>query len=121
LKEIKIALSGETAAQSPLLAMAGRIARSHHERWDGKGYPRGLARDAIPLEGRITSVADVFDALTSERPYKPAYTPTRALELMEEGRGTQFDPTILDALLRRIDDVLKVHSEQADTQVLAAA
>ena len=90
LKDIKIAFSNEAAAQSPLLAMAGRIARSHHERWDGKGYPQGLAGETIPLEGRITSVADVFDALTSARPYKAAFTPTKALEIMEEGRGSQF-------------------------------
>jgi putative two-component system response regulator len=94
--------------------MASRIALSHHERWDGHGYPSGLAGEAIPIEGRITSVADVFDALTSERPYKVAFTPAKALEIMEEGRGTQFDPTILDALLRRVDDVLKVRSEQGD-------
>jgi putative two-component system response regulator len=116
LKEIKLAYSEAASAQSPLLAMAGRIARSHHERWDGKGYPRGLAGEAIPVEGRITSVADVFDALTSERPYKTSFTPARTLEIMEEGRGTQFDATILDALIRRMDEILKVHNEQADLQ-----
>ncbi len=104
----------DPARDQPLLAMAGRIALSHHERWDGKGYPRGIAGEAIHIEGRITSVADVFDALTSARPYKEAYTPAVAMEIMEKGRGSQFDPTVLDALVRRMEDVLAVHREQAD-------
>jgi putative two-component system response regulator len=121
LKEIKIAYNEQVSAQSPLLQMAGRIARSHHEWWDGNGYPRRLAKEAIPIEGRITSVADVFDALTSERPYKTAYPPAKALEIMEKNRGTQFDPVILDALLRRLDGILKVYKEQADPSILSAA
>ena len=75
----------------------------------------------IPIEGRITSVADVFDALTSARPYKEAYAPSKALQIMEEGRGTQFDPAILDALHKRIDEVLRVYSEQADALMKPAA
>jgi putative two-component system response regulator len=121
LTAIKIACDVSAGVESPLLAMAGRIALSHHERYDGKGYPRKLAGQDIPIEGRITSVADVFDALTSARPYKEAYSPTKALQIMEEGRGTQFDPAILDALHRRINDVLKVYGEQADAQVKQAA
>lgn len=99
---------------SPVLALAARIAASHHERWDGKGYPLGLAGEAIPLEGRITAVADVFDALSHSRPYKPAYPLDRCLAILDEGRGTQFDPVVLDAFLARVDAILAVRQNLAD-------
>ncbi len=81
-----------------LLQMARNIAASHHERWDGKGYPAALSGDAIPLEARIVSVADVYDALTSKRVYKPALSHDEALGIIIEGRGQQFDPQVVDAL-----------------------
>jgi putative two-component system response regulator len=81
-----------------LLRMARNIAASHHERWDGKGYPAGLSGEAIPLEARIVSVADVYDALTSKRVYKPALSHKEALDIISKGRETQFDPQIVDAL-----------------------
>lgn len=81
-----------------LLAMARNIAASHHERWDGTGYPAGLRADAIPLEARIVSVADVYDALTSRRVYKPPMPHEEAIRIIEEGRGGQFDPQVVDAL-----------------------
>ena len=77
----------------------GNIAASHHERWDGKGYPVGLSGEAIPLEARIVSVADVYDALTSKRVYKPAMPHGEALRLIAEGKGTQFDPQVVEALV----------------------
>src|SRR5581483_11113244 len=77
------------------------IALTHHERWDGTGYPRALGGEQIPLEGRIAAVADVFDALISDRPYRPALSRAQAYAIMLEGRGTQFDPGVLD-LLREI-------------------
>ena len=117
LKSIKLAFDIQSGGESPLLEMASRIALTHHEKWDGTGYPNGLANTAIPIEGRITSVADVFDALTTERPYKAAFPPEKAMEIMEEGRGAQFDPNELDALIRRMDEVLKVCQEQADPPV----
>lgn len=83
----------------PLLSMAGRIALTHHERWDGKGYPQGLAREAIPIEGRIVGVADVFDALLSERPYKRAWPYEQAVTEIAAQRGRQFDPDVVDAFL----------------------
>lgn len=101
-------------ATTPVLAMAGTIALTHHERWDGTGYPRGLAGNDIPLEGRITAVADVFDALTSRRPYKEPYSLDKSLEIMREGRGTHFDPAVLDAFLDSIDEILEVYREFAD-------
>jgi len=91
------------------LMQAGRIiAMSHHERWDGKGYPAKLAGEDIPLWGRICAVADTFDAVTSERSYKPALSNETALAVLREGRGTQFDPRIVDAFLACYDEILEV-------------
>jgi putative two-component system response regulator len=89
----------------PLLAVAGRIALTHHERWDGTGYPDGLAGEAIPLEGRIVGVADVFDALMSERPYKRAWSLEEAVTEITAQRGRQFDPQVVDAFLTIVEDV----------------
>ena len=88
-------LEGST---SPLLKMAEEIARTHHERWDGKGYPSGLAGDDIPISGRVVSVADVFDALITARLYKPAWSIEEALLEMQKQSGSQFDPRIVDCL-----------------------
>ncbi|MGI9430101.1 MAG: HD domain-containing phosphohydrolase [Bythopirellula sp.] len=100
--------------KSPLMRLAALIAATHHEKWDGTGYPRGLVGENIALEGRITAVADVFDALTSERPYKEAFSVEKALSILEEGRGTHFDPDVLDAFLARLPEVLKVMTDFAD-------
>ncbi len=86
-------------SSSSILDMAATIALSHHEKWDGSGYPRGLAGEDIPLEGRIVAVADVFDALTSDRVYRLAFSVEEAVELMTEQRGRHFDPVLLDAFL----------------------
>jgi putative two-component system response regulator len=86
-------------ARSPVLRAAAEIARTHHERWDGDGYLAGLAGEEIPLAGRITAVADVFDALTHERPYKSAWDADRALSEIKSQAGTQFDPRVVDAFL----------------------
>jgi putative two-component system response regulator len=83
----------------PLLRMAEEIALTHHERWDGKGYPSGLAGEEIPLSGRIVAVADVFDALVHERPYKRAWTPEEAVAEIAAQSGKQFDPKVVSALL----------------------
>lgn len=93
-------------SESQLLQMAATIALTHHERYDGNGYPRGLANGYIPLEGRIVAVADVLDALLSDRSYRPAMPIERATEIIREGRGTQFDPDVVDALLENLDEVL---------------
>ena len=86
-------------SRHPLLQEAERIARSHHERWDGTGYPDGLERDAIPLSARITAVADAFDSLTEARPYRPAVSRLEAIEKIRLDSGTHFDPDVVDALL----------------------
>ena len=80
------------------------VVRSHHERWDGAGYPDRLAGEAIPLEARITAVADVYDALRSNRAYRPALTRTQAIAMIVDGAGTQFDPACADGLLRVVDE-----------------
>jgi PAS domain S-box-containing protein/putative nucleotidyltransferase with HDIG domain len=84
---------------SPVLQMASVVAASHHEWWDGSGYPAGLAGERIPLVGRIVTVADVFDALTHDRPYKPAWPVERAIARIERGAGTQFDPRVVAAFM----------------------
>jgi response regulator RpfG family c-di-GMP phosphodiesterase len=83
--------------ESDLLRAAERVARSHHERWDGAGYPDGLAGTDIPLEGRLVHVADVFDVLVHERPYKESWTVEAAAEEIRRGAGTQFDPEVVRA------------------------
>jgi PAS domain S-box-containing protein len=82
-----------------LLELAATIAWTHHERFDGSGYPRALAGDEIPLVGRIAAVADVFDALTTDRVYRPAYSYDQAVAIMRAGRDSHFDPRVLDAFL----------------------
>ena len=84
-------------AESELLEVADKIVRHHHERWDGGGYPDGLAGDEIPAVARITAVADVFDVLVHERPYKDSWTVEAAAEEIRKGAGTQFDPAVVEA------------------------
>ena len=90
------------------LTMAAEIARRHHERWDGAGYPNGLAGLDIPLSARITAVADVFDALTSKRVYKEAYPSSEARREIVDQRGKQFDPACVDAFIDTFDELLKI-------------
>lgn len=92
---------------SPLLMLAARIAQTHHEKWDGSGYPLGLSGEDIPLEGRMVAVADVFDALSSERPYKKAFPREKCFEILEEGRGKHFDPQVLDAFFSKSQDIIE--------------
>jgi len=89
-----------------LLDLAATIAWTHHERVDGTGYPRGLAGSEIPLEGRIVAVVDVYDALTSDRPYRPALAHDNALALMCTGKGTQFDAKVLDAFMSALRETV---------------
>ncbi len=97
-------------SKSALVRMAATIALAHHERYDGSGYPQGLSGEEIPLEGRITAVADVFDALLSDRPYRAALPPDAVAAMMREGRGTHFDPGVLDALLDNFAEALAVRA-----------
>ena len=99
---------------SVLIQTAQEIAVSHHEKFDGSGYPKGLVGDAIPLSGRIIAVADVFDALTSERPYKEAWSFERAISYIKENSGTSFDPICVNAFFKNMDEIEGVYSNQDD-------
>jgi putative two-component system response regulator len=99
---------------NPILKMAASIALTHHERWDGAGYPGGLAGEAIPPESRIVAVSDVYDALRMERPYKPAYPESETLGIMEDEVGRHFDPTVFAAFSRSIEEFDAVRVELAD-------
>jgi HD domain len=102
-------------SSSAILDLAATIALSHHEKWDGSGYPRGMVGEAIPIEGRIVAIADVFDALTSDRVYRKAFTVEEAVEMMRAERGRHFDPVLLDAFL----EVLGSSGPDAREQVRA--
>lgn len=104
-------LSGSDAE---LLKVAAVIAYTHHERFDGTGYPRGLKGVAIPIEGRIASIADAFDALTTQRVYKPAFEISHAIELMLKHRGEHFDPELLDVFVASADELTRIHNQYAD-------
>lgn len=99
-------------SEAPLLQMAEVIALSHHERWDGLGYPQNLVGDAIPIAGRIVAVADSYDALTNDRPYRRALSSRDAIAEIEACRGTQFDPAVVDAFLRVMSRRM-VHAESS--------
>jgi putative two-component system response regulator len=111
-------LHGSTAAP---LELAATIAHTHHEKWDGSGYPRGLRGEEIPLGGRIAAIADVFDALTSSRPYKPAWPLEAALEQMRRGAGSHFDPALIEVFFANLDEVLAIRERFADGKPAPAA
>ncbi len=104
LMKMHTVIGGELLAKSeiPELQMAEQIARYHHERWDGSGYPEGLKGEAIPLPARVVALADVFDALTHVRPYRAAFTLDGAIEEINKGRGSQFDPRLVDPFINLI-------------------
>jgi HD domain-containing protein len=103
-----------TGSDSTLLNLGAEIALTHHERYDGAGYPSGLRGEDIPLEGRIVAVADVFDALTSARVYKEAIAIPDAVQIIADGCATQFDPAVVNAFLRQIDRVTALHEENLE-------
>ncbi|MFW5915423.1 MAG: HD domain-containing phosphohydrolase [Planctomycetota bacterium] len=101
-------------SSSEFLETGRTIALTHQEKWDGSGYPRGLEGDSIPLSGRICAVADVFDALTNDRPYREALSVEQALDIMKSDRGKHFDPEIFDLFLDHLDEVLQIQEEYED-------
>ncbi|MFA4029834.1 MAG: hypothetical protein GDYSWBUE_001143 [Candidatus Fervidibacterota bacterium] len=105
-----------SGSRSQLLETARVIALTHHEKWDGSGYPHGLSGEEIPLFGRICAIADVFDALTSERVYKPAYPNERAFSIINEERGRHFDPQVVDAFFASLDEIIEVQSKYVETK-----
>jgi putative two-component system response regulator len=99
---------------SDLMRMAREIALTHHEKWDGSGYPNGLSGEAIPQAGRIAALADVFDALTSVRPYKKAWTIEAAVDLIKENRGKHFDPDLVEVFLQELPGVVEIRERFAE-------
>lgn len=99
---------------SELLQMAKTIALTHHEKWDGSGYPEGLRGEAIPLVGRISALADVFDALTSVRPYKKAWSVDEAVKYILADRGKHFDPTLVDKLVERVPEFERIRQQYSE-------
>lgn len=99
---------------SPLLTLAALIAQTHHEKWDGTGYPFGLKGDEIPIEGRIVAVADVFDALSTARPYKPSFPLRKCFEFLHERRGRHFDPNVLAAFFTKHKEVIAIQQQLAN-------
>ena len=107
-------LSGD---DSELMIMSHDIALTHHEKWNGKGYPNNLKGEDIPLMGRITALADVFDALTSVRPYKQAWSVQDAVDLIKKESGEHFDPNLVDLMLNNLDDIIEIKNEHAEPGV----
>jgi len=103
-----------SGGSSKLLEIGAIIAASHHEKWNGTGYPQGLSGEDIPLFGRICALADVYDALTTRRPYKEAFSNEKALGIMKEGRGQHFDPTLFDVFMDNLSDILIIQREYQD-------
>ena len=100
-------------SKSPILHMAEQIARCHHEHWDGLGYPAGLAGWDIPECARIVAIVDVFDALTHDRVYRPALSSEDALSVLRDGRGSHFDPDLLDLFFERIPEFKRIAQSQS--------
>jgi putative two-component system response regulator len=98
-------------SSSKVVQMGEVIAVSHHEKWDGSGYPQGLKHDEIPLVGRITAIADVFDALTTKRPYKEPFSLEKAFDIIKEGRGVHFDPDVTDAFFSVQEEILSIREK----------
>ncbi len=101
-------------AEEGFLKLAEVIAQNHHEKWDGTGYPQGLKGKDIPLAGRIVAIADVFDALTSKRPYKEPFSVEKSIDIIKQGRGNHFDPEVTDSFLSIIDEILVIKDQFCD-------
>ncbi len=104
-------------SQSEVVRLAEIVALTHHEKWDGSGYPRGLEGEAIPIAGRITAIADVFDALTSKRPYKEPFSLEKSYAIIREGRGSHFDPDVVDAFFSLEEEILAIKDRYKDSEI----
>ena len=101
---------------SPMLIMARSIAATHHEKWDGSGYPHAISGADIPIEGRIAAICDVFDALTSTRPYKEAWPLEKAISFLKDNAGSHFDPSLVQQFIEIIPDVTSLRVEHPDEE-----
>ncbi len=98
-------------SSNPIFQMAAEIALGHHERWDGTGYPKGLSGEGIPMCARIVAISDVFDALTMKRPYKEAWSITQALEFIQQGAGSHFDPNLVKLFFSIKDEIIAIKKD----------
>jgi len=103
-----------SSSDAEFIKLGETLALSHHEKWDGSGYPNGLKGTEIPLSGRITAIADVFDALTSKRPYKEPFSVERSLSIIKEGKGSHFDPEVVDAFFAIQEEILIIKQQYSD-------
>ena len=117
IRTLGVVVPNAAAIGNPLTEMAACIAEGHHERWDGKGYPWGLEGEEIPIEARITSLADVYDALWSKRPYKDPLPEDQVEAILERGNGTQFDPAIYDAYTKSREAFRDIRQEFEDERL----
>ncbi len=101
-------------SDAEFISIAETIARCHHEKWDGSGYPGGLKGTEIPISSRITTIADVFDSLTSRRPYKQPFSVEKSMDIMKEGRGTHFDPDLVNSFFEIKDEILAIREQHDD-------
>ncbi len=101
---------------SLLLKVAKSVSLTHHEKWDGSGYPRGLAGKDIPIEGRICAIADVFDALTSKRPYKEAWSIEKTVDFLKGQKGKHFEPILVDLLIENLPKILEIKATFKDEE-----
>ncbi|MEG3641505.1 HD domain-containing phosphohydrolase [Magnetococcus sp. PR-3] len=108
---------GRYSGQSRLFDMARQIALTHHEKWDGSGYPRGLAGEEIPISGRMVAIADVFDALTTRRPYKDPWPIEKTVETLKKDAGTHFDPRLVDLFIENLEGILAIKARWEETPV----
>ena len=108
-------------SKADILQLAEQIAISHHEKWNGRGYPQGLTGNEIPLVGRIVGLADVLDALTSKRPYKSPYPVKTSVEIIKKERGQSFDPRIVDVFLDCIDEIIAIKKDVDKTEIIRVA
>lgn len=115
-RHVEIGVDIIGSSDTAMLSMARSIAQTHHEKFDGSGYPNGLVGEDIPIEGRIASICDVFDALTSARPYKEAWELDRAVSFLKENSGSHFDPVLIDLFLEIIPDVVALREDHPDEE-----
>jgi putative two-component system response regulator len=104
----------ETLGSNSFLRLAKEIAYTHQEKWDGSGYPQGLKGEEIPVSGRLMAIADVYDALISKRVNKPAFSHEKAMDIIRQGRGSHFDPDIVDAFLDLEDQIKGIAETNTD-------
>jgi response regulator RpfG family c-di-GMP phosphodiesterase len=110
-----IAVAEERMGTNSFLRFGREIAYTHHEKWDGTGYPQGLRGPEIPISGRLMAVADVYDALMSKRVYKPALTQEKTVEIIKKDSGTHFDPTVVDAFQEMVDEFAAIREQYRDS------